>query len=574
MRVSNDVLDRNSDEELGDDIHSLSDAGAAVIHVRTSEVSRCLDALRTAITVDEARYREWDVVNGWREFDIQNRQSPNVTGDKKVNFAQEIRTPEETRKSVTTNPDHSTPPESARGSSMQYFVFVNPQYWVENNPVFAHMVLHYAKELPSTDIRVIIVTPDVPLPEAVSDSLVTVRFNPPGHAELREYLDEILGELSEEINLSDEEKDRICFSGAGMSQEAFEMYASIAIVEASKEQGEEESLSVTADDILAGVNTGKTAIVNRNDLLELYPGEDMKDVGGLDLLKEWINKRKDCFTEEAVEFGIRPPKGIVFVGPPGTGKSLAAKAVAKELGVPLIRLDFGKVFNRLVGSSEERIRTALRQVSYMAPCVLFVDEIDKGLGGIGGGGGDSGTSSRVLGTFLTWLNDNQAPVFTMVTANNITGLPPELMRRGRFDDIFASGLPSYDDRRDILEIHLRKRGWSLKKLDGNDLEEFLHHTNGFSGAEIEAAVAEGLIDGYSDGATKKTFDASYILRAAQGLNPLSSAYKVEILAMTTWAEGHARAASTKKNEPSKKVTNIAAKQRIRQRSRKPKGTVH
>ena len=161
---------------------------------------------------------------------------------------------------------------------------------------------------------------------------------------------------------------------------------------------------------MESVNVGKTDILNSSDLLELYKKEDMAHVGGMENLKSWVSKRSNCYSEEAKDHGVESPKGAVLLGPPGTGKSLAAKAIASEMKVPLIRLDFGKVFSSLVGSSEQRIRKALKDVEAMAPCVLLLDEIEKGLGGIGGSG-DSGTSSRVLGTFITWLNDNTAPVF-------------------------------------------------------------------------------------------------------------------------------------------------------------------
>lgn len=562
MRVSSQFLERDSENELASELHALSDAGAGVIQIRTGEIQRCLDALRLAVTVDRAVYKEWDIVNGWREFDVQNRNDPDVTGDKKVNFAAELMKPDEARREARQNNRDDAP--------LQYFVYVCPQYWEKNNPVYAHLIRHYGRELPAADIRVILVTPDMPVDEMISDSVVTMRFNPPGHGELRRYLDGILGDLNtDEVELTDDEKDGICHAGAGMGQEQFEMYSSISVVETNntnRENGTSEP--ITATDIQAGVNSGKTEIVNKNDLLELYPVEDIHDVGGLDLLKEWIEKRRECYTEEAAEFGIESPKGIVNVGPPGTGKSLIAKAIAGVLNVPLIRLDFGKVFNSLVGSSEERIRTALRMVSYMAPCVLFVDEIDKGLGGIGGGGGDSGTSSRVLGTFLTWLQDNQAPVFTMVTANNIRGLPPELMRKGRFDEIFASSLPDDVDRRTILDIHLRKRGWDLAGFPEQMISRIVNASIGHSGAEIEAAVKEGLIDAFHDGRTRKTMDLGYVLRAVEGTTPLSKAYKEEIQAMTVWSKQHARAAS-KTRKKTDNVTDIApARKRIRTR-RKP-----
>lgn len=564
MQVSQDVLQRNSQQELATAIHTLSDAGAGVIHIRTGEINRALAALRLAITVDDAVYKEWDIVNGWRQFDIQSRKNPDVPGDKKVNLVTEIQTPDAARTAAKTQSGDGPFP-------MQFFVFVQPQYWAENNPAFTHMILHYATELPATDVRVILVTPDAPLPANVSDSVTTVRFNPPGHEELMKSLNGILDDLSEEVALTDEEKNEICFQGAGMSAESFEMYASVAIVEANNaRETDDEDLEITSDTIKEGINDGKTAVVNRTDLLELYQVEDMSDVGGLALLKEWVQKRRVCFTEVAAEFGIEAPKGIVFVGPPGTGKSLTAKAVAGVLGVPLIRLDFGKVFQSLVGSSEERIRTALTQVSYMAPCVLFVDEIDKGLGGIGTGGGDSGTSSRVLGTFLTWLNDNQAPVFTMVTANNIDGLPPELMRKGRFDEIFASGFPDYRDRKEIMGIHLRRRGWDIDDIEEDTLDDLLDACNGFAGAEIEAGIKEGLIDAfYADSEIDHAQNlARYIKASYKGTVCLAKAYKTQIQNMTVWAKQNARPAALNRGEPKREEVKTQARARVRQRARK------
>lgn len=238
-----------------------------------------------------------------------------------------------------------------------------------------------------------------------------------------------------------------------------------------------------------------------------------------------------------------------------TGKSLVAKAVSKELGVSLVRLDFGKVFNSLVGASEERIRKALADVASMAPCVLFVDEIDKGLGGIGQGGGDSGTSSRVLGSFLTWLNDNTSPVFTMVTANNIDALPPELMRRGRFDQIFSTGLPTTDERLDILNIHLSKRGWG-DEFKAPVLQRIAKSMKGFVGAEVESVVKDALVDSFSEGSQ---LTEAYLIQAKDNVIPLSVAYSEQIQKMTLWAKTNAIPAGTSTEETT--VTPIRSRRR-------------
>jgi SpoVK/Ycf46/Vps4 family AAA+-type ATPase len=238
---------------------------------------------------------------------------------------------------------------------------------------------------------------------------------------------------------------------------------------------------------------------------------------------------------------------MVFVGPPGTGKSLSAKAVASEFGVPLLRFDFGRVFNSLVGSSEQRMRQALKAVESMSPCVLFCDEIDKGLAGLGGSG-DSGTSQRVFGTFLTWLQENKAPVFTMITANNIWQMPPEMMRRGRFDAIFASSLPNDQERIDILKIHLDKVGKldilpSTKRTQRTALAGFLAASNGYVGSEIESAVQDGLIEAFYK---EETFTIDHVTDALREMVPLSTSYKIPIVAMVMWAQQNATPAGLKK----------------------------
>lgn len=521
MQITQDLLNRNSEEDFSSALFRLSDSGVSLIHVRAREVVRAQFALRKAITLlGDNEYHEWNVLDGMRTFTIQNMRNANVAGDGIVDIGMAIRAPGE--KFVSGTPDGKT----------WFYVFVNPQYWVERNPVVAHHLEQYAHTLSSGSVRVIILTPDEPLPDAMADIFTTLEFAPPSFAELRDYLHSVLEgvDANTVARLSEEDINRICFAGAGMTKNAFENFASLAIVEAA-EHNEEEP--VTADQICSGVSKGKTEVVRANDLLELYPVESMSHVGGMENLKLWVRKRAGCFTEEAADFGIDPPKGMVFVGPPGTGKSLSAKAVASEFGVPLLRFDFGRVFNSLVGKSEERMRTALRMVQSMAPCVLFVDEIDKGLGGLGGSG-DSGTSTRVFGTFLTWLQENKAPVFTMVTANNIAGMPPEMMRRGRFDAIFASSLPNDKEREAILKIHLEKRGQetpSIRVRAKSGLQGVINASNGYVGSEIEAAVQDGLVEAFYN---KEAFTLGHVEAALKAMIPLSQSYRLEIIAMLMW----------------------------------------
>jgi len=527
MRVTQELLNRHSEDAFSHKLMVYSDSGASVIHVRTDEVVRATLALRKTVLVESNKYKEWDIINGFREFDANTMFRTNVEGDGQLVFNTAISEPMKELLKKETQEDEET---------MRFFVYVNPLYWMEE-PAVVHMIQQYAHVLPASNVRIVLVTPNIPIPEAVSSSVVTLYFDSPGHKELKKALGAVLEGVDESIlNVSKDDHDRICFAGAGMTKESFEMFSSLAIVQNAVEDSDE---AVGSDEIIEGLNKGKTEIVNKNDLLELYHTEDMDDVGGMELLKEWVEKRKNCYTEEAAEFGIEAPKGMVFVGPPGTGKSLVAKAVAATLGVPCIRLDFGKVFQSLVGASEERIRTALRMVEAMAPCVLFCDEIDKGLGGMGGSG-DSGTGSRVLGTFLTWLQDNKTPVFTMVTANNIDGLPPELLRRGRFDEIFATRLPASGERIQILEIHLRKRGYDIADFTKKEIAKFATASKSYVGAEIETALKDALINAFD---AEEELEMSHIVESLKEMTPLSKAYGYQIQMMTLWARENARPAS-------------------------------
>jgi AAA+ superfamily predicted ATPase len=534
MEINSDLMNRHSEEEFAERLRIVSDAGSGVIHVRCAEVMRGLMSIRKSLLLDGNQYKEWDVVNGFKEFTTENMYTLNVQGDGMANLMEAYQTP---HRRIIDPGSAAGVPEDTERRPLTFYTYVNPQFWMSANPILTHLTLYYASVLPSTDYRILLVTPDMNLPDQLlSENTYSVRFNTPGLGELRESMDSILEGIEGDdvtLDISEEERERVCFVGAGMPKDQFDMAVALSAV-----QSIETGAPITGDVLSDGVSEGKTEIVNKNDLLELYHPEDMHNVGGMENLKEWVNKRRACYSDEAREFGIEPPKGMVFVGPPGTGKSLAAKAVSKVLGVPLVRLDFGRVFNSLVGESEARIRHALRMVEDMSPCVLFCDEVDKGLGGIGGSG-DSGTSSRVLGSFLTWLQDCKHPVFTMVTANNVDGLPPELLRRGRFDAIFSTGLPSPAERLEVLHIHLRKRDCELK-LTAAHKKAFTDASNKYVPAEIESAVKDGLIEAFHDEAD---LSIRYIINALTAMVPLTTAFNEQIQKMTNWAHANATPAS-------------------------------
>jgi ATP-dependent 26S proteasome regulatory subunit len=285
----------------------------------------------------------------------------------------------------------------------------------------------------------------------------------------------------------------------------------------------------------------KTDTIKRNGIVEIVEGAvDIDSIGGLDATKKWLAKRVKAFSKEAREFGLVMPKGLLMVGPSGTGKSAIAKIVATILGVPMLRLDGGNVFAGLVGESEKNMRKAIQTAEAMAPCVFLWDEIEKSLsGGQSSGMCDGGTTSRVISTFLQWMQDKTKPVFVVATANDVSQLPPETLRRGRFDQIFFADLPDREDREQIWSIHIKKVGRKPKDFDLTVLAE---KTDGYTGAEIESIVSDGLFNAFHENSELTT---ALLDAAIHETVPLSSTMREKIGQMRKWADGRALNASGK-----------------------------
>ena len=275
------------------------------------------------------------------------------------------------------------------------------------------------------------------------------------------------------------------------------------------------------------VQKAKHELLGQDGLLSFeYETADFRDVGGLRRLKRWLEVRRSIFLESNPEVKLDKPKGILLVGVQGGGKSLAAKAVAGVYGVPLMRLDFGSLYNKFFGESEKNMRHALKLAELMSPCVLWIDEIEKG---ISSGDYDSGTSQRILGSLLTWMAENEKPVFIVATANKIDALPPELIRKGRLDEIFFVDLPDAAARAEIFSIHLNKRGITTEQIDFATLAA---HCDGFTGAEIEQSVVSAL---YLSHAVKKSPTTEMLLEELAQTKPLSVVMAEQIAELRAWA---------------------------------------
>ncbi|MBT8495535.1 MAG: AAA family ATPase [Deltaproteobacteria bacterium] len=291
----------------------------------------------------------------------------------------------------------------------------------------------------------------------------------------------------------------------------------------------------------------KKQIIRKNGLLEYYERtESIGDIGWLVTLKDWVAKRRNAFGQKARDFGLPLPKGMLLIGVPGTGKSLTAKAVGSLWEMPLLRLDVGKIFAGLVGSSEENIRKVTQTAEAIAPAILWIDEIEKGFSGTGSSGQtDGGTTSRVFGSFITWMQEKEAPVFVIATANDVSQLPPELLRKGRFDEIFFCDLPTREEREQIFNVHIAKKGRDPEQFN---LSRLADATQEFSGAEIEQAIVQALYDAFDAGAELST---DGIVESLHEVVPLAVTMREKIDYMREWARTRARPASGKASERGK-----------------------
>ncbi len=408
-------------------------------------------------------------------------------------------------------------------------------FLTRNHPVVVRKLKEIAQHLKNSHKTIILVSPVLELPVELEKEITLVNFPLPGREDLSALLDRIIEEVRESapvrIDLDTSSRERLLQAALGLTiAEAENVFAKILVTH--------QHLSA---DHVQQVFSEKQQIVRKSGLLEYYPAtETLEQVGGLGVLKDWLRKRTVAFSDEARAFGLPAPKGILLLGVQGCGKSLCAKAVSSLWQLPLLRFDMGRMFGSFVGSSEENIRRAVAVAESVAPAILWVDEIDKAFSGAQSSGmSDAGTTARVFGTFLTWLSEKSAPVFVVTTANDISHLPPELMRKGRLDEIFFVDLPTVKEREQIFFIHLAKRGRNPTDFHLATLAEA---SENFSGAEIEQAVISALYDAFSDHSELTT---KHILHALRQSVPLATTMDEQIDRLRRWAEGRARNASAR-----------------------------
>lgn len=416
--------------------------------------------------------------------------------------------------------------EKLPASAAAVFVLRDFHRFLEDVSV-SRKLRNLAKLLKSQPKNLVIISPKLAIPEDLGEVLTVLEFPLPAPPEIKVEIERLL--LATGQSIGTKFLDELVRSCQGLSMERIRRVLARAIATHGELQPEDVEL----------VLEEKRQTIRQTQILDFYPtSEKISDIGGLDNLKDWLLRRGGGFTEKARAYGLPYPRGLLLVGIQGTGKSLTAKAIAHHWHLPLLRLDVGRLFAGLVGESESRTRQMIQVAEALAPCILWIDEIDKAFSGLGSKG-DAGTTSRVFGTFITWLAEKTSPVFVVATANDIGALPPEMLRKGRFDEIFFVGLPSQEERQEIFTVHLsRLRSHNLKSYD---LQRLAYETPDFSGAEIEQTLVEAMHIGFSQ---NRDFTSDDILEAASQIIPLARTATEQIQFLQEWAKaGKARLAS-------------------------------
>jgi len=401
----------------------------------------------------------------------------------------------------------------------------------DRDPILARAFRDLLTWAPTAGSVVIISGPSFRPHPTVEKMVVVTDYSLPGPDDLRVIAQGIASSAKVEINGGDE----VIRALSGLSTSEAENALALSVIETGR--------------IDPGViYREKVQGVKKSGLLEIIDPDPrgLSAIGGLGNLKAYIAKRKKAFSPEAINYGLDAPKGILLVGVPGTGKSLTAKAVGTVLGVPTLRLDIGNLFQSLVGESESRTRQALELAEALAPCVIWVDEIDKGLAGSSGSGTtDSGVTKRVFGTIISWMQERKNPVYLVATANDVTSLPPEFLRKGRWDEVFAIDLPTEDERKEIFWIHLAKRG---KEKCMAAVAKATKATDSFTGSEIEAVIIEAMFNAFDEG---REITEDDLVSVAENTVPLAITAREKIESIREWARTRARFSSAAPEEKTK-----------------------
>jgi SpoVK/Ycf46/Vps4 family AAA+-type ATPase len=492
---------------MKEELNILVQAQYPLIYLITPEEERAEQAI-AKIAKDNAEYKQvfvWTVTRGMIEYGQTTQATQHNTVSPEAAIEWTIR---------------------QKGGGIYIFKDLHPFL---DGPVIVRWLRDAIASFKGTDKVIVLMSPLQTVPIELEKEVVVLDYPLPNLSELNQVLSERLAK-SRGNRLDTETREKLLKAALGLTKDEAEKVYRKAQVKAGKLTESEVEI----------VLSEKKQLIRRNGILEyIEEDETLNSVGGLEELKGWLKQRSNAFTERAREYGLPQPKGMLILGVPGCGKSLIAKTTSRLWGLPLLRLDMGRVYDgSTVGRSEANLRSALKTAESISPVILFIDELDKAFAG-GGGSGDSdgGTSGRIFGSFLTWMQEKKSPVFVMATANRVERLPGEFLRKGRFDEIFFVDLPSSAEREDIFRIHLGKRRSEINRFD---LEQLTKVSDGFSGAEIEQAIIAAMYDAF---AQDREFTQLDIIAAIKATLPLSRTMTEQVTALRDWARQRARPAS-------------------------------
>ncbi len=550
--MSRNTADLSASERLVQELTIATDASIGIIAIRCAEteVYRVVDEIYALAQSSRLDFQMHTAETGWCKY---AKIDPNDTRAEPFDPLTPLNADKQTAevlKAFQKLSEEGTPDDGFYVMLDLYFLF-----GVQSTQT---SIRKQAQRAITNGQRLFVIVPNhAEIPDAIAPLMHVITYGYPTRDELGELLDSLIENLSkrEQPVITEEERNLIISNGQGMTAHAFETAVALSITDYSARHEIEEpddnggtvrrgTLSgYSAADIVNMIRSYKVQLLRKTNVLELQMPVEEHQIGGLDLFKAWMRQRRATYQPEAKDYNITPSRGALVVGPPGTGKSLVAKAAGSILGLPVIRFDVGRVFGSYIGQSEQSMRTVLSMLDAMAPVVLMLDEIDKGFSGMAGGGGnDSGTTARVFGTFLTWMQERDQvnrPVFLIMTANRVEGLPPELLRKGRVDEIWSVNQPNGTERAQIIGIHAAKRN---QPIDKKDMPTLVRITDGLVGAEIEALIEDALVMSFADGQPQITYES--LEKAKEYLKPMSQTRATEFQAMRSWAEKNARPASS------------------------------
>ena len=517
-------------DQFKKEVNVAFSSGAGVTYIRTKEPHRCLRALRELAQSKNLKFGVWNQMDGWIV--------ESSTGKPGSGRLSDITDPYRALKKVQDLDSNGADPWKTG-----VYVMCGAQNWVGKNAGVVECIRRYARDFSETSkLRLVLLASDSDyLPEELRHDVPTLDHHLPCAEEL-EYIFTYVIESSfqniEHISevFSQEDIPQIISCAMGMTAMEAELAFSRAVIENASGLKDLKNLNIQG--FKRTIINAKTDIVKNSEVLELMEAISPTDVGGLENYKQWIKVIAQCLTKEAVEAGVDRAKGVVVVGPAGTGKTLLGRTTSTILGRPLVRVDISKCFAGIVGQSESRARAAIKQLEAMSPVVALVDEVDKVLGGAHKGGGDSGVTQRVLGIFLTAMSESRSDIFWILTANRVNNLPPEMLRKGRMDEVFAVLPPNKNEREAILKIHLKKRLVDPNKVEGLDLA--VEASKGYVSAEIEAAVKEAKKLSFVN---NKPITGEDLCNQLRGMKPLAEAFADDFNEIETWARNNAKNAS-------------------------------